>query len=230
MILTYIFYKNNIIFSQILIIFFIVLPKGTIKCCGYEDCHNKECEGYTTVTSVTGKKYACCGKRDCYVKSCDNFIHTPDHAFVCCGYENCLLPPQLYICDFATRYIGHYIDAGKTAVFTGAVGGGTPYFTFAGFDEEMNGRTVEMEIQSLTDYNPFFEKRRFIIHHQEHQDWYNLDGRYMGRSPLGFVFHKGWIHHGGWLITINLLDVEDLHVATTIKYKLITDIWGLPLP
>ena len=79
-----------------------------------------------------------------------------------------------------------------------------------------------MEIKPLTNYNPFgFEKRSFRIQHQEHQDWYNLDGRYMGRSPLGFVFFKGWISPGEWLITINLINVVDLHVATTIKYKLI---------
>ena len=38
------------------------------ECCGYEDCHNKECDYSTSVNLPDGTTEACCGKTDCSSK------------------------------------------------------------------------------------------------------------------------------------------------------------------
>ena len=43
-------------------------PTGVQECCGYEDCHFKECEGNTSVNMPDGTIELCCGKTDCSSK------------------------------------------------------------------------------------------------------------------------------------------------------------------
>lgn len=63
-------------------------PEGLVSCCGYEDCHTKECGGYTLVTDMSGNTLACCGKRNGEAMKCQGQQSAFGQA--CCGYEDCL--------------------------------------------------------------------------------------------------------------------------------------------
>ncbi|EAH8152754.1 hypothetical protein IO417_000006 [Campylobacter lari] len=99
-----------------------------------------------------------------------------------------VLPEKLIIGDYSTRYTGYYSSNGFTAHITNVIGNGSPFLYFFGFSSKLLGKKVIVQVDR--DGLGFREKE-FTIQQFHGEHYYNLDGTYLGTTPIG-IFVNNW--------------------------------------
>ncbi|EHZ4885986.1 hypothetical protein K5688_001511 [Campylobacter lari] len=130
------------------------------------------------------------------------------------------LPDKLYIGDYSNaRYTGYYSLDGKTAYITGKTSeneGGYElqyYLYFFGFKESIIGQKVIVEVDR--DGLGFRSKEIEIKKQQTIGNWngfYNLDGTFLGKEPVGIFITKDSIPIGTYNITFKYNNIVSKYV------------------
>ena len=173
--------------------------KKDLACCGTANCHEVECDGYVQTNTPTGKA-ACCGYENCRDMECGGkgegfrYVMLDGKQQICCGTEECgrilyrkYFPSDLFLFDYGTRFVGGYAaaDNGVRINLYGIVGDGTPYIYFGGFNQSVFPPGTPVRVTA--SQGPTALDQTYYVGWVCGNDFYNLDGRYLGGCVYGFI-------------------------------------------